>query len=110
MMASTADTNMYMTTVLKYHIKNNMAAVAASPTMNRSMFCGVSVMPLRYLRCAMASTRYFLRRTMGVCDPTTGSPISTSSSLSFGTSTSMREPNLMNPHTEFCSTVCPTFM
>ena len=49
-------------------------------------------------------------RTIGVCDPTVGSPISTSSSLSFGTSTSTRDPNLMNPQTLFCSTRSPGFI
>jgi len=49
-------------------------------------------------------------RAIGVCDPTVGSPISTSSSLSFGTSTSTRDPNLMNPHTLFCSTRSPGFI
>lgn len=43
-------------------------------------------------------------------EPTTGSPISTSSSLFFGTSTSTRDPNLMKPQTLFCSTGAPTFI
>ena len=49
-------------------------------------------------------------RAIGVCEPTVGSPISTSSSLSFGIRMSTREPNLMNPQTLFCSTGLPTFM
>ena len=52
----------------------------------------------------------YFNRAMGVCDPTTGSPISTSNSVSFGRRMSMREPNLMNPQTEFCSTFEPTFI
>ena len=57
-----------------------------------------------------SSVRSLRSRAIGVSEPTTGSPISTSSSLSFGTSTSTREPNLMKPQTLFCSTACPTFM
>jgi hypothetical protein len=42
MMASTADTSMYITTELKYHIKNSIPAVITKPTQKRSMFCGVT--------------------------------------------------------------------
>ena len=93
-MASTADTRMYITTELKYHIKKSIPAAMTPPTINLSMFCGVIVICLNY----------FFRRANGVCEPFTGSPISTNNSQSFGTSTSILEPNLIKPNTSFCFT------
>ena len=43
MMASTADTSIYITTDLKYHIKNSIPVVMAIPTKKRNVFCGVYV-------------------------------------------------------------------
>ena len=38
MMASTAETSIYITTELKYHIRNSIPAVITNPTQKRSMF------------------------------------------------------------------------
>ena len=48
-------------------------------------------------------------KAIGVCVPTTLSPISTSNFASFGSSISMREPNLIKPNGLFCSACSPTF-
>ncbi len=106
MTASTADTRMYATMDEKYHTTKSTAAVAAAPTMNLVSVCEVTVMSARFYE----SLRSERSRAMGVCDPITGSPISTNSSLSLGMSTSTREPNLMNPASLFCVTASPGFM
>ena len=66
---------------------------------------GSFLSPSRVLQVVAKS---YFRRAIGVSEPLTFSPSSTKISASRGNITSIREPNLMNPHFWFCITSLPS--